>query len=295
MRELPHHFHPSAHDSAGQPWAGRQFEENPYADDDGTAPAELTTALEAFAAEPGAPELVVEALREARVLIPLVAALGEAGENAEGVTVDKSAELSIVSVAGPDGRRVLPVFSSAAAMRAWNPEARPVPVAARTAALAAVDDATELLVLDPAGPIAFGLRRPAVWALAQGETWTLQSAGATVAQRLGAAVQSEAAIAGVEVGLGVAPGSLDGPEWRVVLGLTVDADDAAAREAVARVRATVAGDAELLAAADSLVLDVRRTDGHTADVPPDSGDTTVTDQAHGRRPWWRRRRGGERA
>ena len=167
MSHQPEHFHPSAADSAGQPWAGRTFEPNRYADDDGTAPPAVAAALAAFAAGTADEVAVVDALRGTRVLIPLVAALGEAGRNDAGVTVDKSADLSIVTVAGPDGRTVLPVFTSAAAMSAWNPAARPVPVDLRTAALAAADERTELIVLDAGSETEFGLRRPAVWALAQ--------------------------------------------------------------------------------------------------------------------------------
>ena len=73
------------------------------------------------------PAAVVDALRDARLLIPLVARLGEEGVGETGLKVDKSAELSIITVAGPDGRTVMPVFTSVAAMGRWNPAARPVP------------------------------------------------------------------------------------------------------------------------------------------------------------------------
>ena len=39
----------AAADSAGQPWAGRAFEENSSAEDDGLAPAALMAALAGFA------------------------------------------------------------------------------------------------------------------------------------------------------------------------------------------------------------------------------------------------------
>ena len=112
-------------DSAGQPWAGRSFDENSHSSDDGSAPPALSAALARFRAGELGQAGVVDALREARLLIPLVAHLGEAGENEHGHTIDKSQELSIVTVAGPDGRNVLPVFSSVAAMSTWNPQARP--------------------------------------------------------------------------------------------------------------------------------------------------------------------------
>ena len=39
-------------DSAGQPWEGREFEENPFASDDGTTPEHLKVALDTFHALP---------------------------------------------------------------------------------------------------------------------------------------------------------------------------------------------------------------------------------------------------
>ena len=44
---------------------------------------------------------------------------------------------------------MLPAFSSAAAMAAWDPAARPVPAPARQVALGAAGDGTELVVIDP--------------------------------------------------------------------------------------------------------------------------------------------------
>src|SRR5690606_61613 len=132
-------------DSAGQPWAGRSFGETPFAQDDGSAPAAFVQAIAAFHAGRAGVADVVEAIRDIRLLIPLVASLGESGENQHGVTVDKSADLAIVTVAGPDGRTVMPVFSSVATMQAWNPAARPVPADAVRVALAAADEATDLV------------------------------------------------------------------------------------------------------------------------------------------------------
>lgn len=158
-------------DSAGQPWAGRSFEPNPHASDDGSAPAELAAAQAAFHSGTGSIAAVVDALRSARLLIPLVAEAGDLGETAEGLTVDKTQELSIVTVASPDGRTALPVFSSVDAMRSWNPDARPVPADGVRAALAAAGEGTPIIVLDPATPHQLAIRRPAIWAIAKGEPW----------------------------------------------------------------------------------------------------------------------------
>ena len=55
---------------------------------------------------------MVAALHGARLLVPLVAVRGDEGVGAHGQLVDKTQELSIVTVAGPDGRAVLPAFTS---------------------------------------------------------------------------------------------------------------------------------------------------------------------------------------
>ncbi len=113
-------------DSAGVPWEGRKLAANPFAGDDGSARPELIQAIQDFH-QSGDPAPVFNEFAKARILIPLVAHLGEAGEGAHGQVVDKSADLSIVTVECPDRQTALPVFSSVAAMAAWNRSARPVP------------------------------------------------------------------------------------------------------------------------------------------------------------------------
>ena len=146
-----------AADSAGQPWAGRHFEPNTSADDDGSADVGLLTAIRSFRSGSAGEADVVRSLRGARLLVPLVAHLGEAGENEHGQLVDKTQELAIVTVRGPDGRTVLPAFTSVEAMRAWNPLARPVPAQAVRVAVAAASEQTDLVVLDPRSDTEFAV------------------------------------------------------------------------------------------------------------------------------------------
>lgn len=143
---------------------------SPFGGDDGSAPAALAAAL--TQADPaGRLAAVVEALRTERVLIPVVARLDEMDEpGAHGVAGEKSAHTAMVTVAAPDGRAVIPVFSGVAAMHAWRADARPVPVEGRRAALAAGTEAAGLLVLDP-GAASVLVPRPAVRAIALGEPW----------------------------------------------------------------------------------------------------------------------------
>ena len=165
-------------DSAGQSWAGRSFESNPSAGDDGSAPPELIAALQSFrATDPQSPErtlahiAVIDAIRSARFLIPLVAEAGELGVNAQGLAVDKTQELGIVTVAGPGERTVLPVFTSVGAMAAWRADARPVPADGTRVALAAAGDGAQWVVIDPGSATEFVIRRPTVDAIAQSLPW----------------------------------------------------------------------------------------------------------------------------
>lgn len=166
-------------DSAGQPWEGRSFDENPFAFDDGSTPVAYAEAIAVLRALPleasvervRAQQAVVDAIRESRFLIPLLAEAGDVGFTDEGLKVDKTQELAIVAVEGPSGQRVLPVFSNVATMVAWNREARPVPAEGRRVALAAASDGAQWIVVDPTTETEFVVRRPAVEAIAKGEPW----------------------------------------------------------------------------------------------------------------------------
>lgn len=212
-------YDPRLSDSAGQPWAGRHFEPNPSPDDDGSAPPALLEALAGFRSGEVDEGAVVEAFRASRLLIPLLARLGEAGVNAEGKSIDKSQELSIVTVAGPDGRIVLPVFSSVAAMTAWNPVARPVPAVGPRVALAAASEGTDLVVLDPTSDTEFAIRRPALWAIARQRQWTPSFRSAEVAAEFATTVLDEPAVTALVLSAGDPDARLHGPELAVELTL----------------------------------------------------------------------------
>ena len=158
-------------DSAGVPWAGRSFDINPYSGDNGEADPNLIGTLSKFRSGQVDAAEVLSAIAKARLLIPLIANLGESEEGAHGHQVDKSADLSIVTVLTPDNQRGLPVFSSVAAMNNWNPEARPVPNEGRKVALAAASEGNTRLVLDPMSPTEFVVRRPGIAAIAQDLPW----------------------------------------------------------------------------------------------------------------------------
>lgn len=214
-------------DSAGQPWQGRSFRANDRSGDDGSAPPALVETIAALRKGEGSEGAVVSILRDSRVLIPLVSHAGTEGTTAEGLRVDKTQELSIVTVEGPDGRTVMPIFSSVGAMQRWDSVARPIPVEMRRAALAAADEQTDVAVLDPTSDSEFVVRRPALWAIAQGKGWAPAYEDVDVRQAFEVSVASETFVQGVDVLAGDPSALMRGPEVTVRLrlapGLTAEA------------------------------------------------------------------------
>ena len=124
-------------------------------DDRGEPDPALRTALASYAADPAREPEVLSALAEARLLVPVVAELGESEAGADGLVHDKSADMATVLMRGADGRLALLAFTGLEALHRWDPDARPVPVPARTAALAALQDGAEALLVDVAGPVPY--------------------------------------------------------------------------------------------------------------------------------------------
>ena len=204
-------------DSAGQPWSGRHFEANTNADDDGSAPEHLIEAIRRFRSRELGEAQVLDALRTSRLLVPLVARLGEDGLTEHGH--EKSQELSIVTVVGPDGRTVLPAFTSVAAMSAWNPGARPIPAAATRVALAAAHEQTDLVVVDATSATEFAIRRPALSGLANGQRWLPSYLDEAVLDAIAASAAGEPAARSVALAPGDPDARLAGPELVVQLTL----------------------------------------------------------------------------
>ena len=255
-----HHSLPGPRgDSAGVPWEGRSFESNPHAADDGSADPALLAALLRFRSGDGSQSEVVDAFRDARVLIPLVAEMGEEGIAPGGLAVDKTQELSIVTVAAPDGRRVQPVFSSVDAMRRWDATARPIPVEATRVALAASAEDTDLIVLDPTSDTEFVIRRPAVWAIAQGHDWEPSNLSPEVFAALQESVAHELAVIDVSVAAGDPDARLRGPELIVVLELVDGLEREVLDAVLARLAQRWAADDRIAVLADSLTVKLRRS------------------------------------
>jgi hypothetical protein len=217
-RKLPAHELPAQSDSAGQPWAGRSFAHVTASDDDGTAPSEYLAVLDRFHARDAGADDVVRVLTDCRLFVPLVAGLAESTTQ-NGLKSDKRAEMSIVTVAGPDGRNVLPAFTSVEALQHWNPRARPVAQKMQLIALAAAGDGTDLVVVDPTSPTEFVVRRPALWAIAQSLPWTPSYSDPEVLAEFVDAARPEPSVEAVQLVAGDPDARLAGPELAVLLQL----------------------------------------------------------------------------
>jgi len=144
-----------------------------FAGDLGAVDPGLAAALAAY--EQAAPEGAAEAhhkvlavLQDTRLLVPVVAMLGEMEYDAQGVGRDKTSDMAAVLMTGRDGRSALLAFTGAQALAQWNPEARPVPVASRQAAQAAIQDDAAALLVDVAGPVMLVVEGDDLHALAAG-------------------------------------------------------------------------------------------------------------------------------
>jgi hypothetical protein len=224
----------SGTDSAGVPWEGRSFEHPESSNDDGSAPAKLLEALKRFRSRELGESEVVDEVRVSRLLIPLVAHAGDVGVAPGGHLVDKTQELSIITVTGPDGRAVLPAFTSVDAMSQWNPRARPIPADGVRVALAAASEGTDLVVLDATTPTEFAIRRPALWAMAQEKPWQPSYLDEEVLSEFLDAAEGEEAIVAIQLAPGDADARLAGPELIVQLSLVEGLDEIALAELLGR-------------------------------------------------------------
>jgi hypothetical protein len=107
-------------------------------DDSGAADPTLVDALAA-----GDAARTNVRLLQARLLVPVVAMPSDDGD----------AEMAVPALVAGDGRRALPVFSSYDALRAWRPDARPVPMSGARVVAGAAAEHYDGVVLDVAGPI----------------------------------------------------------------------------------------------------------------------------------------------
>jgi len=205
-----------------------------FPSDDGSADPRLHDALAGYAAGRVGPHHVLDRLAEARLLVPVVAAPDEAGtdagtdahagahtgacaggheecgdechddEHPDGSCGGRSGRMAMPTLIGDDGRRGVLGFTSAETLKAWRPDARPMPVTAAQACLTALDEGADALVVDVAGPVPFAVEGLRLHLLAEGRPVPPPHEDPDVLAAVEAAFGSEEAVAGVRVGAGSA-------------------------------------------------------------------------------------------
>jgi hypothetical protein len=140
-----------------------------FSGDDGTADPRLAAALTRHAEQPSADteQELLAALVGARLMVPIMAVLGEAETGADGLKHEKSSDMAVPTVRTPDGRRGLPAFTSLDALARWRADARPAPVPAAQAVRAAWSEQADALLIDLAGPAFYELSGAAMRAVAE--------------------------------------------------------------------------------------------------------------------------------
>nr|WTB30035.1 SseB family protein [Streptomyces sp. NBC_00830] len=216
--------------------AQKNIPDSGYSDDDGTADPALTSALAAWAGDRTAVGPVLEALKGARLLVPVVAVLGEVEEDETGLRREKTSDMAVPTLQAGD-RRALPAFTSTASLARWDPQARPVAVPLHQALQAAAHEKADTVVLDLAGPVPFELTGSALLALAEGRTSADPLDDPAVTSAVRGAVAAEPAVIRAHLVPGRAGGTL----------ALVLAPDAAPADAARRVAESLAADEVLRA------------------------------------------------
>jgi hypothetical protein len=247
-------------DSAGTPWAGRYLSGTGFDDDQGGADPELAEALAEAHERPSAEAdaRLARAAAAARWLVPVVAVRddgdeGEAPDTGDGHRGDTRTDMAIITLVAPDGRRALPLFTSVAALAAWDPSARPVPVSAARAAQAAVGDGCQVAVVDLGSGHSTELRPSMLWALAQDLEWMPAHFDPVVVQAVSEAVANEPDVVthqleeGEPLGCGV---------LRVVLGIRAGLSEELVEALATRIGEELAADDDFRARVDELTLSV---------------------------------------
>jgi hypothetical protein len=233
--------------------ANKNIPDPGYSDDDGSADPRLSAALAAWAEDRTAVGPVLEALKGARLLVPVVAVLGEVEEDNQegrearwkggggrregGLRREKTSDMAVPTLKAGH-RTALPAFTSTDSLARWDPAARPVAVPTHQALQAAAHEKADTLVLDLAGPVPFELTGSALRALAEGRTTADPLADPAVIAAVRAAVAAEPSVLRAHLG----PGQSDG-----TLALVLDPAETAPAEAARAVASRLAADETLRA------------------------------------------------
>jgi SseB protein N-terminal domain len=198
--------HVSGHLNPG----GQQFR-----GDRGAADPEVTAALAAYQAGQGSEHAALTTLAAARLLVPVIAVLGDGAATADTAEQgDKGSEMMLPTLIGRDGRPAVLAFTGLDALARWRPDARPMPAEAERVWGAAVADGCAVVV-DVAGPVPLAVEGARLAALAAGRPVPAPYDDPDVHAEVQAAIAAEPLIAGFHL----APGRSDGTDLAITLHL----------------------------------------------------------------------------
>jgi hypothetical protein len=189
VSQVAYGVHVSGHLNPG----GQQFR-----GDDGAADPRVAAALGAYLAGQGSEQAALRALSAARLLVPVIAVLGDGAAPATG---GKTSEMVLPKLIGHDGRPAVLAFTCTDALARWRPDARPVPAEAARVWRAAVTDGCAV-VIDVAGPVPLAVEGARLAALAAGQPVPPPHEDPDVRAAVAAAIAGEPAIAGFSLAAG---------------------------------------------------------------------------------------------
>lgn len=268
-RRFEGHDPRAGHDTAGVPWSGRTLSGTGFDGDTGGADPRLVQALAGLGCDDDEVTLLA-AVSGARMLVPVVAVPGESpelddrpnghsgdrpnismGDRPHGLSGEVSSDMAAITLVAADGAKALPAFTSLEAMAGWDPSARPVPVTAQRAALAAVQEGCDSIVLDVGTRTSYALRPSMVWALATARAWTPAYLDSHVDAAVSAAVAAEPAATAYTLAAGA------GGALRITLSLRPGLGQDDVRTLVTRIGEHIATDGEVRARIDALTFTLR--------------------------------------
>jgi hypothetical protein len=159
---------PSERPSGAELPRRRELLDTGFGDDDGAAAPDVVAALGRYQRDRSVYLPTLEALQDARLLVPVVAVLGETEEGPDGLNRDKSSDMATVLMTSSAGRTALLAFTSMETLHTWRADGRPVPTTVPVAARSALQDGADVLLVDVAGPVRFVVEPDDLRALADG-------------------------------------------------------------------------------------------------------------------------------
>jgi hypothetical protein len=134
---------------------GAEVPASDFANDDGSPDPYIRSVLRNYAQSATAESArnLLDALLDARLLVPIVAVLDSMEEGVEKKDVEKDSHMTSVEFHSADGRTALLAFSGSDSLEAWDESARPIPRIAYKVAQSAIEQGLDALIVDVGGPV----------------------------------------------------------------------------------------------------------------------------------------------